>query len=102
MLLVIFLDEYKKIAKIMKAFASATRLEILYCIQAGINNPGLIANKMGKHRSTIENHIRTLTDANVISKVSTNSDETNISVNYVLRKNANVILATVKHLLHEQ
>ena len=84
----------------MKAFASSTRLEILECIQMGISNPGDIAVTINKHRSTIETHLRTLLEADVVKRVQSKSKK-RTSVTYVLQKNANVLMATIKHLAKE-
>jgi DNA-binding transcriptional ArsR family regulator len=93
--------DYSKLEKLMKAFASAIRLEIIECIQMGITNPGDIAITINKHRSTVENHLRILLDAEVVKKIQTKSEKGKLGVTYVLQKNANVLMATIKHLAKE-
>jgi len=93
--------DYSKLETLMKAFASATRLEIIECIQLGITNPGDIAIAINKHRSTVENHLRILLDADVVKKIQSKTKQGKISVTLVLQKNANVLMATIKHLAKE-
>ncbi len=85
----------------MKAFASSTRLGIIDCIQLGITNPGDIAITLDKHRSTVENHLRILLDADVVKRVKTKSKKGILGSTYILQKNANVLMATIKHLAKE-
>jgi len=85
----------------MKAFASSTRLGIIDCIQLGITNPRDIAITIDKHRSTIENHLRILLEADVVKRVQTKNKKGLPSSTYVLQKNANVLMATIKHLAKE-
>jgi len=93
--------DFSKLEKLMKAFASSTRLEIIDCIQLGISNPGDIAITINKHRSTVENHLRILLGADVVKKVQTKSKKGLPGSTYVLQKNANVLMATIKHLAKE-
>ena len=53
----------------VNAFASRSRLRILECMQQGISNPGEIARKLKRHRSTIEKHLRVLLRADMMEKV---------------------------------
>jgi DNA-binding transcriptional ArsR family regulator len=92
---------YAKLETLMKAFASATRLEIIECIQLGITNPKDIAITINKHRSTVDNHFRILLDADVVKKVHPKTKQGKVGVTYVLHKNANVLMATIKHLAKE-
>ena len=93
--------DFSKLEKLMKAFASSTRLEIIDCIQLGITNPRDIAITINKHRSTVENHLRILLGADVVKKVQTKSKKGLPGSTYVLQKNANVLMATIKHLAKE-
>jgi len=56
-------------AKLLKALADKTRLKILECIQTGVSNPGDMAGKLKRHRSTVEKHLRVLLKAGIIEKV---------------------------------
>lgn len=60
---------YEKTEKILKALACKSRLEILECIRKGVSNPGGIARKLRRHRSTVEKHLRVLLAAKVVEKV---------------------------------
>ncbi|MHA1245006.1 MAG: ArsR/SmtB family transcription factor [Candidatus Heimdallarchaeota archaeon] len=82
----------------MKALASQTRLEILDHIQRGITNAGEIALSMDRHRSSIDRHLRILADANVVKKIPAKTKQGKIVAIYTLEKNANVMIATLKHL----
>jgi predicted transcriptional regulator len=84
--------------QIMKAYASQARLEILDHIQRGITNVSDIALSMGRHRSSIDRHLKILVDANIVKKVQAKSKQGKIVSIYTLEKNANVMLATLKHL----
>ena len=90
--------DYIKMEQIMKALASQTRLEILDHIQRGITNAGEIALSMDRHRSSIDRHLRILTDANVVKKIPGKTKQGKIVAIYTLEKNANVMIATLKHL----
>lgn len=92
------MSDYVKMEQIMKAFASQTRLEILDHIQRGITSAGDIAMKMDRHRSSIDRHLRILADVNVVKKVLAKTKKGNAVTIYTLEKNANVMIATLKHL----
>ena len=93
--------DFSKLEKLMKAFASSTRLGIIDCIQLGITNPGDIAITLDKHSSTVENHFRILLDADVVKRIKTKSKKGILGSTYILQKNANVLIATIKHLAKE-
>ena len=95
------MSNYKKLEKLMKGFASAIRLEILTYIQQGIGNPGEIAKRMNRPRSTIENHLNVLVEADAIKKITMKNQKGQMTISYVLQKNANILLANIKHLLKE-
>ena len=95
------MSEYKKLEKIMKAFASAIRLEILTYIQQGIGSPNEIANKINRPRSTIENHLNVLVEADAVKKIPMKNKQGQLTVTYTIQKNANILLANIKHLLKE-
>lgn len=56
-------------AEVFKALGNATRLRILQCIGQGVSNPGEIADKLKRPRSTIEKHLRVLLRAGLVEKV---------------------------------
>lgn len=96
------MSDFSKIEILLKAFASTSRLEIIDCIQKGITNPGEIALELNKHRSTINKHLKILVEAEVVKRVDISvKEDTTSTISYVLHKNANVLLATIKHLLNQ-
>ncbi|HUU77749.1 MAG TPA: ArsR family transcriptional regulator [candidate division Zixibacteria bacterium] len=94
------MSDFSKVEILLKAFASTSRLEIIDCIQKGITKPGEIALKLNKHRSTIDKHLKILVEADVVKRV-VNPIIEDTTISYVLHKNANVLLATIKHLLNQ-
>ncbi|HUT80558.1 MAG TPA: ArsR family transcriptional regulator [Candidatus Bathyarchaeia archaeon] len=95
------MSTYKELENLMKAFASATRLEIIDYVQRGIVNTNEIAQKMSLHRSTIESHLKILIEANVLKKIQIKTTKGILTNTYVLQKNANILMATIKHLSKE-
>lgn len=87
---------YEKTEKVLKALASRSRLQILECIQKGIANPGEIARKMNRHRSTIEKHLRVLLAANMVEKVPSLTKDGHLTVRYRIQENANKLLVTIQ------
>jgi len=86
---------------VLKALASRARLEILECIQKGISNPGEIAGKLSRHRSTIEKHLRVLLTANVVRKVPSLTNHGHLTIRYNLKGNVKELLATIEKLCQE-
>ncbi|NHJ86351.1 MAG: ArsR family transcriptional regulator [Asgard group archaeon] len=95
------MSDYKELEILMKAFASATRLEIIDYVQRGVVNTTEIAQKMNLHRSTIESHIKILVEANVLKKIQIKNTKGILTNTFILQKNANVLMATIKHLSKE-
>lgn len=89
---------YEKTEKILKAFASRSRLQILECIQQGISNPGEIARKLNRHRSTIEKHLRVLLAAGIVEKVPSLTRAGQLTIRYGIQERANKLVVTIKDI----
>jgi len=90
------MNNYEKTEKLLKAFADKSRLQILECIQKEIANPGEIAKKLGRHRSTVEKHLRVLLAAKVVEKVPSLSKKGQLAIRYKITDNANELLGKVQ------
>lgn len=95
------MSDYEKTEKTLKALADKSRLQILDCVQKGISNPGDIAKKLDRHRSTIEKHLRVLLKANVIEKVPSLTESGQLSVRYKARSRAIELLARIQEICKE-
>jgi DNA-binding transcriptional ArsR family regulator len=80
----------------LKALADRSRLQILDCIQKGVANPGDIAKKLDRHRSTIEKHLRVLLKAEIVEKVPSLTERGQLAIRYKIRDNAAALLAKVQ------
>ena len=92
------MNDYEKTEKLLKALANKSRLQILACIQKGISNPGEIATKLKRHRSTIEKHLRVLLAASIVEKVPSLTKGGQLAIRYKIRENANELLVTIQEL----
>jgi DNA-binding transcriptional ArsR family regulator len=92
------MNDYEKTEKLLKALANKSRLQILACIQKGTSNPGEIAKKLKRHRSTIEKHLRVLLAANIAEKVPSLTKGGQLAIRYKIRENANELLVTIQEL----
>jgi len=81
---------------LLKALADRSRLEILDCIERGVSNPGEIARKLDRHRSTVEKHLRVLLKAKIVEKVPTLTERGQLSIRYRLRDEAKALLTSVQ------
>jgi len=90
------MDDWEKSGKILKALADKSRLQILECIQKGVSNPGEIAKKMKRHRSTIEKHLRVLLAASIVEKVPSLTKGGQLAIRYKIRENANELLTAIQ------
>jgi len=90
------MDSYEKTERVLKALASKSRLQILECMQKEISNPGEIARRLRRHRSTIEKHLRVLLAARIIEKVPSLSKGGQLTIRYKIRDDANELLATLE------
>jgi DNA-binding transcriptional ArsR family regulator len=82
--------------KILKALADTSRLQILECIENGVSNPGEIARKLDRHRSTVEKHLRVLLKAGIVEKVPSLTEAGHLSIRYRIRGEATQILAKIR------
>jgi len=89
-------SSHENTEELLKALANKSRLQVLECIQKEISNPGEIAKKLNRHRSTIEKHLRVLLTANIVEKVPSLTKSGQLSIRYKIRGNANQLLVTVK------
>lgn len=89
-----------KTERILKALASKSRLQILDCIQKGISNPGEIARKLGRHRSTIEKHLMVLLTANIVEKVPSLTSGGQLTIRYDIREKVKGLLDTIHEFAH--
>jgi len=90
------MSDFEKIERLLKALADRSRLQILELIQEGISNPGDIARKLQRHRSTIEKHLRVLLKANIVEKVPSLTKEGHLAIKYKIRGEASQLLTAVK------
>jgi len=89
---------YMKTEKVLKALASKSRLQILETIQEGVSNPGEIARKLKRHRSTVEKHLRVLLAANIVKKVPSLTEGGQLTIRYNILENVKELLATIQEL----
>jgi len=68
--------------RIFEAMGSVPRQQILGAIEHGVKNPGKISRELGMPRSTVEKHIRILSEAGLVSKVPVLNEKDRISVSY--------------------
>ncbi|MFQ6087924.1 MAG: ArsR/SmtB family transcription factor [Candidatus Methanofastidiosia archaeon] len=92
------IKEYEKTEKILKAMSNKSRLQILDCIQKGISNPGEMAKKLKRHRSTIEKHLRVLLSANIIEKAPSLNKSGQLMIRYKIRDSVKEFLVTIQNL----
>jgi DNA-binding transcriptional ArsR family regulator len=92
------MSDYEKTERILKALADRSRLQILECIQKGVSNPGEIAKKLDRHRSTVEKHLRVLLKAHIVEKVPSLTKGGQLSIRYKTRENAEELLRKVQDL----
>ena len=92
------MNDCDKTEKLLKALADKSRLQILECIRKGVSNPGEIAKRLKRHRSTIEKHLRVLLAANIVEKVPSLTKGGQLSIRYKIRDNANELLVTIQKI----
>lgn len=91
----------EKTERLLKALGDKSRLQIVECIQGGISNPGKIARRLDRHRSTVEKHLRVLLKAGIVEKVPLLTSQGNLSISYRITQNAAKLLAAVKEACRE-
>lgn len=89
------MSDYEKTQMFLKALADKSRLQILDCIKNGIANPGDMAKKLGRHRSTVEKHLRVLLKAGIVKKVPMLARAGQLSVHYRVCDNVAGLLETI-------
>jgi DNA-binding transcriptional ArsR family regulator len=87
--------DYEKTERFLKALADKSRLQILECIANQVANPGEIAKKLDRHRSTVEKHLRVLLKAGIIEKVPSLTKAGQLSIRYKVCDNATELLKTI-------
>jgi DNA-binding transcriptional ArsR family regulator len=87
--------DYEKTERFLKALADKSRLRILECISNQVANPGEIAKKLDRHRSTIEKHLKVLLKAGIIEKVPSLTKAGQLSIRYKVCDNATELLKTI-------
>ena len=92
------MSDYEKTEKILKALACKSRLQILDCIRSGVSNPGEMAGKLKRHRSTIEKHLRVLLAARIAEKVPSLSKGGQLMIRYKIREDAKELLTRIQEV----
>jgi DNA-binding transcriptional ArsR family regulator len=95
------MNDYEKTEKLLKALADKSRLQILECIQSDVSNPGEMAKKLNRHRSTIEKHLRVLLQARIVEKVPSLTKGGQLSVRYKVRDGARELLSTIQEVFRK-
>jgi len=95
------MKDYEKTEKLLKALADKSRLQILECIQSDVSNPGEMAKKLNRHRSTIEKHLRVLLQARIVEKVPSLTKGGQLSVRYKVRDGARELLSTIQEVFRK-
>jgi DNA-binding transcriptional ArsR family regulator len=90
------MSNYEKTEKLLNALASKTRLQILELIQEGTSNPGVMARRLNRHRSTIEKHLRVLLVAKIVEKVPSLSKGGQLTIQYKISAGAVELLSVVQ------
>lgn len=90
------MSDYDKREKLLKALADKSRLQILDCIRKEIANPGDIAKKLNRYRSTVEKHLRVLLAANIVEKVPSLTKSGHLSIRYKIRDSADELLNKIR------
>jgi DNA-binding transcriptional ArsR family regulator len=87
--------DHEKTERLLKALADKSRLQILECIQNQVANPGEIAKKLDRHRSTVEKHLRVLLKAGIVEKVPSLPKAGQLSIRYKVNDNGAELLKTI-------
>ncbi len=86
---------YETTERFLKALADKSRLRILECIGQGVSNPGEIARRLDRHRSTVEKHLRVLLKAKIVEKVPSLTEAGQLSIRYKICDDAEGVLKTI-------
>ncbi|MCL4331467.1 MAG: helix-turn-helix domain-containing protein [Candidatus Thermoplasmatota archaeon] len=85
--------DYISEEKLFSALASSVRLKILDSISNGFANPGEIAGKLNRHRSSIEKHLHILVIAGIIEKEPSLNKKGQLSVKYRIKVDLSELLS---------
>ena len=88
--------------KFLSALASSARLEILNAISEGFANPGEIAEKLDKHRSSIEKHLHILLVAGIIEKKPSLNKKGQLTIRYWVINDLPELLSMVNRIIEAQ
>jgi DNA-binding transcriptional ArsR family regulator len=91
----------EKTERLLKALGDKSRLQIVECIQEGTNNPGKIARRLDRHRSTVEKHLRVLLTAGIVEKIPILTSQGQLSISYKITGNAARLLAAIREACRE-
>jgi predicted transcriptional regulator len=89
------LSSASKQLRVLNALADESRLRIIQTILSGTSNPGEIARSMGKHKSTIEKHLRILLETGVIQKTPRLDDEGHLQVRYTMNRERETVIRNI-------
>lgn len=90
------MSDYEKSEKILKALADRSRLQILECIQEGVSNPGDMAKRLNRHRSTVEKHLRVLLRAGIVEKAPSLTKSGQLTIRYKIQDKTVELLAVIR------
>ncbi len=94
--------DYVREENFLSALASSTRLEILDMISEEHTNPGDIAERLNKHRSSIEKHLRILVTAGIIEKKPSLNERGQLSLRYRIMIDLSGLHSSVDAILKNQ
>lgn len=88
-------DEADLKCVLQNALVDRSHLQILECIQRDVSNPGDIARKLERHRSTVEKHLRVLLNVGIVQKMPSLTEKGQLAIRYKIQENANRLLASI-------
>ena len=96
------MGDYISEEKLFSALASSVRLEILDSISNGSANPGEIAKKLNRHRSSIEKHLNIPVVAGIIEKEPSLNKKGQLSVKYRIKADLSELLSFTNRIIKVQ
>ena len=94
--------DYISEEKLFSALASSVRLKILDSISDGFSNPREIAEKLNRHRSSIEKHLNILVVAGIIEKEPSLNKKGQLSVKYRIKADLSELLSFANRIIKVQ
>ena len=94
--------DYISEEKLFSALASSVRLKILDSISDGFANPGEIAEKLNRNRSSIEKHLNIMAVAGIIEKEPSLNKKGQLSVKYRIRVDLSELLSFADRIFKVQ